>query len=142
MSAAQSSPPGFELLAPNNPYWAQFGPVYADRQKRLLGFRVEQHHCNPVRSLHGGALATFADMQLMALPEYDGQLESHAPTISLSVDYIAPAPQGAWVEAEVVVDRTTRRLLFLRSLLTADGQIIARSTALYRNHDKTGYPLT
>jgi uncharacterized protein (TIGR00369 family) len=142
MSVVKSPPAGFELLLPNNPYWEQFGPVYADRSTLRLGFRIEEHHCNPVKSLHGGALATFADMQLMALPQYDGELETHAPTISLSLDYIGPAYLGEWVEADVVVDRTTRRLLFIRSLITADGRTIARSNILYRNHDKTGYPLT
>lgn len=138
----QYPPDGFALLAPNNPYWEQFGPIFADPARQLLGFRVERHHCNPVESLHGGAMATFADMQLMALAEYTGEQQSHAPTISLSVDYISPAMLGEWVEAQTAVDRVTRRLLFLRSIITAEGRIVARSHALYRNHEKTGYTLT
>lgn len=139
---AHGVPAGFELLEPNNPYWETFGPVYRNTARHVLGFTVQRHHCNPVGSLHGGAISTFADMQLMAAPGYTGKLEAHAPTISLTVDYIATCQMGDWVEAEVSVDRVTRRLLFSRAMITAGGRLIARSTALYRNHDKTGYPLT
>lgn len=133
---------GFTLAAPTNPYWEQFGDVYVDKAGLRLGFVVKPHHCNPVAGLHGGALASFADMILMALPEHTDAPGTHAPTISLNVDYLATASCGEWVEAQVRVDRITRRLLFLSAIITANGRTIARTTVLYRNHDKTGYPLT
>ncbi|MGD9472721.1 MAG: PaaI family thioesterase [Novosphingobium sp.] len=142
MATNPAVPEGFTLAAPTNPYWEQFGDVYVDKAGLRLGFVVQPHHCNPVESLHGGALASFADMQLMALPEHTDAPEMHAPTVSLDVDFLAPARCGDWVEAQIRIDKITRRFVFLSALISARGQIIARSTILYRNNDKTGYPLT
>jgi len=142
MTTKPTIPAGFTLAKPTNPYWEQFGDVYVDTAGLRLGCVVQPHHCNPVGSIHGGALASFADMQLMALPEHTGALGAHAPTVSLDVDFLAPARCGDWVEAQVRIDRITRRLIFLSAQISAGGSIIARSTILYRNHDKTGYPLT
>lgn len=142
MEVATPVPDGFTLLVSNNPCWDNFGHIYADRARQLMGFRVAPHHCNGVQSLHGGALATFADMQLLALAEYTGDRAQHVPTISLTIDYIGPAMVGDWVEAKITVDRVTRRLLFVRALITTGDQTIARSNALYRNNDNTGYKLT
>jgi uncharacterized protein (TIGR00369 family) len=142
MTAKPSLPKGFSLATPTNPYWEGFGDVYVDTARMRLGFVVQEHHCNPVRTLHGGALASFADMQLLALPEYSDAPGTHAPTISLSVDFLAPASCGDWVEARISIDRITRGLIFLSASITADGRAIARSTILYRNHEMTGYTLT
>lgn len=102
-----------------------------------MGFRVAEQHSNPVDGCHGGAMATFADMHLAALFGVDG-IGGHNPTISLSVDYLAPAPVGAWVEAEISLVRKTRTLIFVQSLMTVDGDPVARSTAIYRNSQKAG----
>jgi acyl-coenzyme A thioesterase PaaI-like protein len=142
MGAVQSPPEGYELLVPTNPYWKQFGPVYANRARHRLAFEVGEHHCNPIRTLHGGALATFADMQLLARPECTDAPGTHAPTISLDIEYLTTAVCGDWVEAEVSLDRVTRRLIFSRAMISVDTKLIARANIIYRNHDKTGYPLT
>ena len=142
MSAAFSPPGGFELLVPTNPYWKQFGEVYADRVRHRLAFRVGEHHCNPIQTLHGGALATFADMQLLAMPECTDAPGTHAPTISLDIEYLAAAVCGDWVEAHVSLDRVTRRLIFSRAMISVGDTLIARANIIYRNHDKTGYTLT
>ena len=142
MSSVHEIPEGFELISPKDPYSESFGPVYVARAEQRMGFRVADFHCNPIHTLHGGALATFADMLISALPEYTGKGDGHAPTISLAIDYLAPALEGNWVEAEVSVDRITRRLLFIRSVISAEQRIVARTHAIYRNHEKTGYTLT
>lgn len=142
MTAKPTIPEGFTLATPTNPYWERFGDVYVDTARMRIGFVVQEHHCNPVRTLHGGAMASFADMQLLALPEYTDAQDTHAPTISLDVDYLAAANCGEWVEAQISIDRITRGLIFLSAFITADGRAIARSTILYRNHDKTGYTPT
>jgi acyl-coenzyme A thioesterase PaaI-like protein len=63
-----------------------------------------------------------------------GTAEGHQPTVSLSIDYLATARLGAWVEAQVTLIKTTRTLIFTQALLSADGEIVARSNAIYRNY--------
>ena len=63
---------------------------------------------------------------------------NHSPTISLSLDYLAPAIVGDWVEAQVTLVKTTRTMIFTQAIMTVDGNPVARSTAIYRNKDKTG----
>ena len=79
-------------------------------------------------------MATFADMQIAAvICASPGTADGHQPTISLHVDYLATAPLDAWVEAVVTLVKTTRSLIFTQALIRADGEIVARSQAIYRN---------
>jgi acyl-coenzyme A thioesterase PaaI-like protein len=133
-------PKDFELadLGPGLP--RIFGPVYRHARDPRLAFLVCDHHLNPVNVCHGGILATFADMQIAVLKPGFGGGRGHYPTINLSVDYLAPAPLGCWVEAEVALIKKTGRLVFTQALLTVNGGVVARSTAIYRNVTKSGDP--
>jgi acyl-coenzyme A thioesterase PaaI-like protein len=98
-----------------------------------LAFRVAPLHLNPVGVCNGGAIATFADMQIAAVVECGpGTAQGHQPTVSLSLDYVAPAPADAWVGAATTLIKSTRTLIFTKAVITADGEIVARSNAIYR----------
>jgi acyl-coenzyme A thioesterase PaaI-like protein len=107
-------PPGFEQLKIAAGFAADFGPIHGKRdgERVWFGFRVGADHMNAYGLAHGGALATFADMQLAALMRM-GRLDAkQSPTISLSLDFLAPARQGDWVEGEIVLVKRTGRLVF------------------------------
>lgn len=127
-------PDGFDLLVLDCGHNDSFGPAYVNLAEHKIGFRVGPQHLNPVGGLHGGAMATFADMQISAVgPEaYD----AHRATISLTVDFMAPVGPGAWVEAEVVCPKKTRTLVFTQAIITADGEPVARTSGIYRNASK------
>jgi acyl-coenzyme A thioesterase PaaI-like protein len=128
-------PHGFEALPLGGGFAETFGRVYVDRANRSLAFRVAPVHLNPVGVCNGGAMATFADMQIAAvIAAGPGTAAGHQPTISLQVDYLATAPLGAWVEATVTLVKATRSLIFTQALIAADGEIVARSHAIYRNY--------
>lgn len=103
-----------------------------------MAFRVAPNHVNPVGGCHGGAMATFADAQIVAVYDASGTADQHTPTINLSMDYLAPAPLGAWVEAEVRLIRKTRTLIFTQAIISTGGEPIARTSAIYRNNKQTG----
>lgn len=128
-------PEGFEPIDLGSGFDARFGPVYMHKDGGRLGFRVASHHLNPVGGCHGGAMATFADMQIAAVRPGLGTKAGHMPTISLSVDYLAPARLDTWVESTVTLVKITRTLAFTQALITADGDPVARSTGIYRNYD-------
>jgi len=124
-------PDGFEILVLECGFNDAFGPAYVNLPAHKIGFRVGTQHLNPVGGCHGGAMATFADMQISAVgpKAYD----THRATISLTVEYLAPVALGAWVEAEVVCPKITRTMIFTQAIITADGEPAARTTGIYRN---------
>src|SRR5262245_43611952 len=87
-------PIGGEFITANGPLWERLGgPVYQ------LGFRVEARHTNSMGICHGGMMASFCDMllPLAALRGVESLRTRFLPTVSLQLDYLAPAPRGAWV---------------------------------------------
>ena len=128
-------PTGFVARPLGGGFAEAFGPVYVNEAARAMGFRVAPKHLNPVGVCNGGAMATFADMQIAAvIAGSPGTSQGHQPTISLNVDYLATAPLGAWVEATVTLVKTTKTLIFTQALIAADGEIVARAHAIYRNY--------
>lgn len=115
-----------------NGQWT-LGTLWLDRQASRLAVRVTERLCNAFGVLHGGAMATFADAQGLALRRYSGKEGDHTPTVSLSVDYLGGARLGSWLVAEVTLLRTTRTLIFTQALIAADDKLVARSSAIYRN---------
>ena len=131
------TPPGFARIEVAAPFVSAFGPIYVrpEGERVAFGFRVEDRHLNPKGVCHGGALATFADLQLAALM-FSGRLARvRAPTISLSLDYLAPVRLGDWVEGEVVLVRRTGRLAFAETLLTVEGSPVVRTKGLFAYSD-------
>jgi uncharacterized protein (TIGR00369 family) len=135
---APEVPPGYEKLTIAAGFAADFGSIYARREGERVwyGFRIEERHLNFREVVHGGAIATFADMQLAALMRA-GRLEPRqSPTISLSVDYLAPARLGDWVEGEISLVKRTGRLAFSETILTVEGARIGRTKAIFSHSDK------
>src|SRR5207245_10555691 len=59
-------PHGFKPLARSSPVIEMIGPVYARGEGAglVLGLRAERKHCNMRGTVHGGILATLADVAL------------------------------------------------------------------------------
>jgi len=130
-------PAGFDRIDVAAPFVTAFGPIYARREGERVsfGFRAEAQHLNPKGLGHGGALATFADMQLVAHMFTGTLARLRAPTISLSLDYLAPVRPGDWVEGEVTLVKRTGRLAFSETILTVEGQPVVRSRGLFAYSD-------
>lgn len=133
---SESLPPDYAFVDLGKGYSEAFGPVFIDREGARMAFRVAERHANPVDTCHGGALATFADAMIVAVHAGAESGQPHTPTITLTVDYLAPVTVGELVEAEVQLVKSTRTMLFVQSLMTANGSIVARASAIYRNPSK------
>mgnify|MGYP000169619419 FL=1 len=135
-STTANIPAGFAPLTAGGPYIQHNGPLYVLHQGDVVkfGFRVERRHTNPMGNLHGGMMASFCDMLLPLSVHYqDAALaDRFLPTISLQIDYLAPAPLGAWVEGEAEPLRITRSLVFAQGLVTADGVPCARVSGVFK----------
>jgi uncharacterized protein (TIGR00369 family) len=132
-------PPGFKRLMAGGPYMQFNGPLYgrliqvSGQPRVLIGFRVEPRHTNPVGVCHGGMLASMADMMAAICVPYQTSLPRHFfPTISLQMDFLAPARLGDWVQAETEILHTTRNLVFTQALIRADEELVLRVSAVYK----------
>ncbi|MCB1668171.1 MAG: PaaI family thioesterase [Porticoccaceae bacterium] len=126
-------PDGFELVKLDNGFGDHFGPVYRKEvnSRYVFAFRVSPHQLNIAGMCHGGAIATFADIQIAAIKPFTDLAGKHLPTRNLNMDYIAPVPAEAWVEMEVDFVRITRGSVYMHSQITANGKVAARSSATY-----------
>jgi uncharacterized protein (TIGR00369 family) len=135
-AAADHIPAGFAPLKAGGNYIQHNGPLYVLQQGGVVkfGFRVEQRHTNPMGNLHGGMMATFCDMLLpLSVHRKSPEVaDRFLPTISLQIDYLAPAALGAWVEGEAEPLRITRSLVFLQGLVSADGVPCARVSGVFK----------
>jgi uncharacterized protein (TIGR00369 family) len=133
-------PEGFAPMDLGEQFVGINGPLYLRHRRRaegdevLLGFRVEARHCNPMGNCHGGMLATFADMLLpISIHRKSAEVgQRFLPTISLQVDYLAPAPLGSWVQGEAQLLRATRSLVFAQGLATVDGKPALRVSGVFK----------
>jgi acyl-coenzyme A thioesterase PaaI-like protein len=126
-------PAGFEPVDLGKGFTNQLGCIYVDRATARMGMWAVNELGNPVDTLHGGAMATFLDCQLVPLRGDALKGTNHRPTISLSIDYMAPVPIGSWVEAQVSLSRETRSMVFTQTIVTVEGRAVARSSAIYSN---------
>lgn len=131
--APMSIPAGYGEVDVGKGFSSTLGGLFVDRERRRIAFRVGPNQCNPVDTLHGGAIAVFADAQIIAINHASELRLEHHPTVSLTIDYLAPGRVGDWVEAAVTLDRVTGTLFFTRALICVGETVIARASAIYRN---------
>lgn len=125
---ADRPPAGFQPLA-NATEGERFnGPFYI--RGGTLGFRCQPRHLNAAGGCHGGLLAFFADMLGYGIGV--GTQSGAAPTVTLSIDFLAPVRPGDWVEATPEITRDTRSLTFFQALMKVDGAAVARCNGLYK----------
>ena len=136
MIAEAPIPAGFSPIEAGGPFMDNNGPLYVLHQGDVVkfGFRVERRHINPMNNLHGGMRASFCDMLLpLSVHRKDSTVGMRfLPTISLQIDYLAPAPLGCWVEGEAELLRATRSLVFAQGLVRADGVLCARVSGVFK----------
>ncbi|WP_317930536.1 PaaI family thioesterase [Halioxenophilus sp. WMMB6] len=104
---AKEIPAGYEPIDFDIPFFQLIGPVYhkVGAEVLHLGMLIEKQHCNSLATVHGGLLATLADVAAVrALVQHLGD-DKRAFTISLHLDYIGTAYEGDWLEAHVQIKK-------------------------------------
>jgi uncharacterized protein (TIGR00369 family) len=125
-------PAGFEPPRRTSPFLDLIGPVYTRTTERgiLLGLRARTEHLNTRGFVHGAILAAMLDVvcarNCAALTEHLSVV-----TVSLTVDYVAAARDGDWLEASAAVTRVGRRLAFADGRVDAAGKHVAKASAVF-----------
>lgn len=136
-------PPGFERITTRPGYFDELGPVYGrhDAEGTVIALHVTERHLNSGGIAHGGMLATLADsamginVYLARPPERRGR----QVTVSMTLNYLAPARLGDWVEAHVRLRRTGRRLVFVDcSLRVGEQEVLTGSGVFSLSEPKAG----
>src|SRR5579875_682523 len=105
-------PEGFVPSPRTGPFFDLIGPVYvrSGADGIRLGLRVRREHCNARGSVHGAVLAALLDV---VCGRNCGARTTSTPnllTVSLTVNYLATAHDGDWLEASATVNRVGRRM--------------------------------
>ncbi len=132
---AWACPEGFRPIIAGGPYIQANGPLYvrSDAGDATFGFRVLERHCNPAGICHGGWLSSIADMVLpLAASRQAGLHDSFLFTVSMSLDFFAPAPLGSWVEGTGTLLSRTRRMVFAQGMLTIEDAPVLRCSGVFR----------
>jgi uncharacterized protein (TIGR00369 family) len=134
-AAAVDIPSGFSPLPVGGQFMEVNGPLFVRvvEGRAHLGFRVLARHTNPMNNCHGGMLASFGDMLLPVCIHRQSEVgQRFLPTISLQIDYLAPAPLGAWVQGQADVLRVTRTMVFAQGVAQADGTPVMRVSGIFK----------
>lgn len=133
LSAGLDIPEGFEPRDVGLPFMAAVGPIYLRRGHGPLtfGIRIEHRHCNSKMAAHGGMLASFADVVLGIGGLELADIPGFFITITLTNDYVGPAPLGAWLECRPELVRRTRTMMFVQGLFLADGKPALRASGVF-----------
>ncbi|AOF97770.1 thioesterase-like superfamily protein [Sphingobium sp. RAC03] len=116
------------LQAIGRGYMRELSPGRAE-----VALETRSSHRNRLDTLHGGFLAAFADHAYFGALWAMGHTDQiHGVTIDLSMQYLGAGRVGPLLLAQVDLLRETGRLLFLRMLMTQDGEPVAASTATIR----------
>ena len=99
------------------------GPFFTrvDEQGPVSAFRAERKHMNGANVVHGGCLMAFADFALFAIA-HDAMEDAYGLTVAFTSEFISGPQEGALIEARGEVLGGGRSLVFVRGVVTGDGQ--------------------
>jgi uncharacterized protein (TIGR00369 family) len=133
MSETNALPPQFVPMTLLDPFEIHVGPVFerGERGKRFFAILIDERHVNRRGVLHGGMLATFADLALGAAV---GDATDNAPcvTLSMQMQYLKTAQVGDVLTVQPQLLRRTRALVFMRGDFTVAGDAIFTAMSTWK----------
>ncbi|HVI23431.1 MAG TPA: PaaI family thioesterase [Myxococcales bacterium] len=132
----ENLPEGFARLDRGGPFLASLGSLYAKKTEQglVIAMRIEDRHLNTRVIAHGGMLVTLADSALGIAIATAGQDPSRPRafvTVNLSVDFIASAREGDFVEAHVGIEKLGARLAFATCFLQVGTRRVLRASGVF-----------
>lgn len=132
-------PKGFEQLPEGLGYTDSLQPSYRriDGDEVSFGLLVQPQHSNTMGICHGGVLMTLADITAATGVNLARGVTAGSPTVHLSIDYIASARQGEWLQANVEQVSIKRRFGFCSGAVYNGSGVVARfnGTFYFPDHD-------
>ena len=126
-------PPGFQLLPRSSPLLTLIGPVYC-RGSGLdlhLGLRADERHANGRGTVHGGVLATLADICMGYAMAFSSEPALPLMTASMTLDYLGAVQVGEWMVVRLEHHQRGRQMAFATASLQVGEKIVARASAVF-----------
>lgn len=126
-------PDGFERHFRRSGLTEPWEPLYSRRVGGALqiGLLASGVHANSRGFVHGGLIASLADNAMGLSCVEQSESLTGLVTVSLSLDYLASARTGQWLQVEPRVLKLGRTLCFADALVTSDGGPVARASASF-----------
>jgi acyl-coenzyme A thioesterase 13 len=126
-------PAGFAPIFRTSPFLETIGPLYSvgSGATLVVGLRVQEKHTNARGTLHGGVLASIADIALGYGLATSTDPPTSMVTASLSVDFAGSAQIGDWVETTLDIQKIGSRMAFANVYFTLRGERIARASGVF-----------
>jgi uncharacterized protein (TIGR00369 family) len=126
-------PEGFSPIFRRSNLLDLLGPFYqrGTGADMLIAFRAEEKHANMRGYVHGGVLASLADIALGYVTVFGTEPPRPFVTVSLTINYTSAARIGDWIEARVDWVRTGRTMAFANCFLTVGETPIAHASAVF-----------
>jgi uncharacterized protein (TIGR00369 family) len=131
--APVNAPEGFQPLFRSSPMLEMIGPLFSKGKGAdlAIGLRVQAKHCNARGTVHGGILATLADVALGYTLASATTPPANLVTANLTLDYAGTAKVGDWLQTHVDIQKHGSRLAFANCYITAGEQRIVRASAVF-----------
>lgn len=130
---ADGPPPGFEPIFRTSPFLDATGPFFYKVIQRgfTVGLRALEKHTNASGFLHGGLVATLADVSLGYVTSTSKTPALRMVTTSLGIDFVGMAKVGDWIESRVSIVKVGSRLAFANAEITSNDAPIASARAVF-----------
>lgn len=130
----EAVPAGFIRHYRRSPMTEPWEPLYARTTETavIIGLRAAAPHLNSRGLVHGGLLSTLADNAMGLSCSLYVRNGAQLLTASLTVDFLAVAKPGQWIEIETTYIKPGRSLYFAQAFISADSQICARANSIFR----------
>ena len=126
-------PEGFGPIFRSSPVLDALGHFYSRGEGATLelGLLVSANHVNARDILHGGVIATFADVGMGYLMAFGTTTPRRLVTVSLNVDFIGTAQRGDWVDLTMDPPRIGSRIAFANARLVVGERQVARASGVF-----------
>jgi uncharacterized protein (TIGR00369 family) len=126
-------PEGFEPHYRKSGLTDPWEPLYSRRTDEavILGLLAAEPHANSRGFVHGGLIAALADNAMGLSCGVHLENATGLVTVGMSIDYLATARLGQWLEFTTNFVKAGRSLAFAQMLVTADGAPVARANATF-----------
>jgi uncharacterized protein (TIGR00369 family) len=134
-----STPTGAEVIAqflPQSPFVAKLGVMADKLEDDEVRLRLPWSPSNTTVGdmVHGGAIATLADLTVMAAAWCGAQAPDNlrGVTVSMALDYMAPARSTDLIGVGRVLRRGRSLVNCEAEIMTPDGELVAKAIATYK----------
>ncbi|GAC1601056.1 MAG: hypothetical protein NVS4B10_12910 [Myxococcales bacterium] len=126
-------PEGYKPLFRSSPYLEMIGPLFSKGagEHLSIGLRILEKHTNARGTVHGGLLATVADVALGYAAAFSKDPPLSLVTSTLSIDFAGTAKSGDWIEARADLQRIGSRMAYVNAYIHRGDERIVRASATF-----------